>query len=67
MGRPSNPIKAISFAIGSCVGLLVLAVVGLFPFLDDKRLQAPFEAAAPDVMGMEVKGGGGLGIDAFPN
>jgi len=42
-------------------------VVGLFPFLDDKRLQAPFEAAAPDVMGMEVKGGGGLGIDAFPN
>jgi len=63
----SKSIKTISFIIAALVGLLVLAVVGLFPFLDDKRLQAPFEAAAPDVMGMEVKGGGGLGIDAFPN
>jgi uncharacterized protein involved in outer membrane biogenesis len=63
----SKPIKAITFAIGALVGLLVLAAVALFLFLDVNAYKPRFEAAVSGVMGMEVKVGGPLAIEFFPS
>jgi uncharacterized protein involved in outer membrane biogenesis len=63
----SKPLKAISYAIGAFIGLLVLAAIALSVFLDVNAYKPRFEAAASDMMGMEVKVAGPLGIDFFPN
>jgi AsmA protein len=63
----SKPIKAITFAIGAFIGLLVLAAIALSLFLDVNAYKPRFEAAVSDRMGMEVKVGGPLAIDFFPN
>jgi AsmA protein len=63
----SKSLKAITFAIGALIGLLVLAVGVLFIFLDINAYKPRLEAAASGMMGMEVKVGGRLGIGFFPN
>jgi len=63
----SKPIKAITFAIGAFIGLLVLAAIALSLFLDVNAYKPRFEAAVSDMMGMEVKVCGPLAIDFFPN
>jgi AsmA protein len=63
----SKSLKAISFAIGALIGLLVLAMSALFLFLDINAYKPRFEAAASGIMGMEVRVGGRLGIGFFPN
>ena len=62
-----KPLKAISFAIGALIGLLVLAAIALFLFLDINAYKPRFEAAVSDVMGMEFSVGGRLEIGFFPN
>jgi AsmA protein len=63
----SKPLKAISYAIGAFIGLLVLAAIALSLFLDVNAYKPRFEAAVSDMTGMEVKVGGPLGITFFPN
>ncbi len=63
----SKPIKSITFAIGALIGLLVLAAIALSFFLDVNAYKPRLEAAVSDMMGMEVKVGGPLAIDFFPN
>ena len=63
----SKSLKTISFAIGALIGLLVLAAIALFIFLDINAYKPRFEAAVSGVLGMEVKVGGRLGIGFFPN
>jgi uncharacterized protein involved in outer membrane biogenesis len=63
----SKPIKAITFAIGALIGLLVLAAIALSFFFDVNAYKPRLEAAVSDMMGMEVKVGGPLAIDLFPS
>jgi uncharacterized protein involved in outer membrane biogenesis len=63
----SKPLKVMSYAIGVFIGLLVLTAIALSLFLDVNAYKPRFEAAVSDMMGMEVKVGGPLGIDFFPN
>ena len=63
----SKSLKVISYAIGALIGLLVLAAIALSLFLDVNAYKPRFEAAVSDRMGMEVKVGGPLAIDFFPN
>ncbi|MDO9009106.1 MAG: AsmA family protein [Thiobacillus sp.] len=62
----SKSLKAITLTIGALIGLLVLAAISLFLFLDVNAFKPRLEAAASDIMGMEVKVGGRLGIGYFP-
>jgi uncharacterized protein involved in outer membrane biogenesis len=59
--------KAITYAVGALVGLLVLAAIALSLFLDVNAYKPRLEAAVSDMMGMDVKVGGPLAIDFFPN
>jgi len=63
----SKSLKATTFAIGALIGLVVLAAIALFLFLDINAYKPRFEAAASELMGMEVRVGGDLGIGFFPN
>jgi AsmA protein len=63
----SKPLKAISFTIGALIGLLVLVALGLFVFLDIDAYKPRLEAAVSDMMGMEVRIGGRLGIGFSPS
>ncbi len=63
----SKPLKAISYAVGAFIGLLVLAAIALSLFLDVNAYKPRLEAAVSGMMGMEVKVGGPLAIDFFPN
>jgi AsmA protein len=63
----SKSLKAVIFSIGALIGLLVLAAIALFLFLDVNAYKPRFEAAVSDMMGMEVRVGGRLGIGIFPN
>jgi uncharacterized protein involved in outer membrane biogenesis len=63
----SKSLKNIIFAIGAFIGLLVLAALALFLFLDVNAYKPRFEAAVSEVFGMEVSVGGHLGISLFPN
>lgn len=63
----SKSLTVIAAAIGALIGLLVLAAVALFLFLDTNTYKARFEAAVSGMMGMEVKVSGPLGIGFFPN
>ncbi|MBW8371679.1 MAG: AsmA family protein [Thiobacillus sp.] len=59
-------LKAITYAIGALIGLLVLAAIALFLFLDINAYKPRLEAAASDITGMEVSVKGRLGIAFFP-
>jgi AsmA protein len=63
----SKSLKAVIFSIGALIGLLALAAIALFLFLDVNAYKPRFEAAVSDMMGMEVRVGGRLGIGIFPN
>jgi len=63
----SKPLKAISYAVGAVIGLLGLTAIALSLFLDVNAYKPRLEAALSDRMGMEVKVGGPLAIDFFPN
>lgn len=62
----SKSLKAITLTIGALIGVLVLAAISLFLFLDINAFKPRLEAAASDIMGMEVRVGGRLGIGYFP-
>jgi uncharacterized protein involved in outer membrane biogenesis len=62
----SKSLKAITLTVGVLIGLLVLAAISLFLFLDINAYKPRLEAAASDIMGMEVTAGGRLGISFFP-
>src|SRR3989338_8651541 len=61
-----KPLKIILFAVGGLVVLLVLVAVALFLFVDTNAYKPRLEAAASEALGMEVRGGGRLGIGFFP-
>lgn len=63
----SKSLKAISFAVGGLVGLLVLAAIALSLFLDVNAYKPRLEAAISDMTGMQVEVGGRLGIGFFPD
>jgi uncharacterized protein involved in outer membrane biogenesis len=62
----SKSLKTISFALGALVALLVLVAIALGLFLDVNAYKPRFETAVSDIVGMEVKVGGRLGIGLFP-
>ncbi|MHB1187673.1 AsmA family protein [Thiobacillus sp.] len=63
----SKSLKAIIFTVGALIGLLVLAAIALFLFLDANAYKPRLEAAVSGMMGMEFRVGGHLGIGFFPN
>jgi AsmA protein len=58
--------KAITYALGALIGLLVLAAIALFLFLDINAYKPRLEAAASGITGMEVSVNGRLGVGFFP-
>ena len=62
----SKSVQAITWAIGALTGLLVLAAITLFYFLDTSAFKPQLESAVSEVLGMEVKVSGRLGIGFFP-
>jgi uncharacterized protein involved in outer membrane biogenesis len=62
----SKSLKAIGFALGALIGLLVLAAIALGLFLDVNAYKPRFETAVSNAFGMEVKVGGRFGIRLFP-
>lgn len=62
----SKTLKAITYAAGALIGLLVLAAIALFLFLDINAYKPRLEAAASDIAGMDVSVKGRLGIGFFP-
>lgn len=58
--------KAITYAAGAFIGLLVLVTFALSFFLDLNAYKSRIEVAASDVLGMEVSVGGHLEIGFFP-
>ncbi len=62
----SKSIQAFTWTIGALTGLLVLAAITLLSLLDTRVIKPRFEGAASEVLGMEVKVNGRLGIGFFP-
>lgn len=62
----SKSHKAIGYAVGALIGLLVLAAIVLGLFQDFNAYKPRIEAAVSDVLGMEVKADGRLGLGLFP-
>jgi uncharacterized protein involved in outer membrane biogenesis len=62
----SRSLKAIAYASGTLVALLVLGTAALLLFLDVNAYKARLEAAASQMTGMEVSVNGRLGIAFFP-
>jgi AsmA protein len=62
----SKSLKAITYAIGAIIGLLVLAAIALFLFLDINAYKPRLEAAASGITGMDVSVDGRLGVGFFP-
>ena len=60
-------LKAIIIAVGALIGLLVLAATALLLFLTADSYKPRLEVALSDMIGMEVKVGGRLGIGLFPS
>ena len=58
--------KAILYAAGLLIGLLVIVALALALFRDLNPYKARIEAAATDALGMEVSVGGHVGIGFFP-
>lgn len=59
--------KVIVFVVGGLVGILVLVVSGLLFFFDINSHKPRLEGAASDVLGMQVRVHGRLGLGLFPN
>jgi hypothetical protein len=57
--------KAIIYAVGALVGLLVLAAIALSFFLDVNAYKPRFEAAASRAFGLDVSVAGPLEVDFF--
>lgn len=62
----SKSLRTNSLVIGALIGLLLLTAVALSFFLDINAYKPRFEAAISEIIGMEVKVGGHLGVDVFP-
>lgn len=62
----TKTFKAITYAAGAFIGLLVIVGFALSLFLDLNAYKSRIEAAASDTLGMEVSVGGRLGIGFFP-
>ncbi len=62
----SKTLKAITYAAGAFIGLLVLAAIALSFFLDINAYKPRLEAAASGITGMDVSVNGRLGIGFFP-
>lgn len=62
----SKTLKAVTYAAGAIIGLIVLAAIALSLFLDINAYKPQLEAAAAAVTGMEVSINGRLGIGFFP-
>ncbi|MBU1394830.1 MAG: AsmA family protein, partial [Gammaproteobacteria bacterium] len=62
----TKTLKAITYAAGGLIGLLVLAAIALSLFLDINAYKPRLEAAVAAVTGMEVSVNGRLGVDFFP-
>ena len=62
----TKTLKAITYAAGAFIGLLVIVGFALSLFLDLNAYKSRIEAAASDTLGMEVSVGGRLGIGFFP-
>ncbi|MDZ7595373.1 MAG: AsmA family protein [Thiobacillus sp.] len=63
----SKTLKAIIYATGAFIGLLVLTAIALFFFLDVNAYKSRIEAAASGITGMDVSIGGRMGIGFFPH
>ncbi|HEY9099337.1 MAG TPA: AsmA family protein [Thiobacillus sp.] len=62
----SKSIQAFTWTIGALTGLLVLAAITLLFILDTRAIKPRIERAVSEVLGMEVKVNGRLGIGFFP-
>jgi AsmA protein len=62
----SKTLKAVTYAAGATIGLIVLAAIALSLFLDINAYKPRLEAAAAAVTGMEVSVNGHLGVGFFP-
>ncbi len=62
----SKTLKAVTYAAGALIGLIVLAAIALSLFLDINAYKPRLEAAAAAVTGMEVSVNGRLGVGFFP-
>ena len=58
--------KSLKIILGALVGIVVLIAVALLFFVDANAYKPRLEAAASDVLGMEVKVGGRMKIGLFP-
>lgn len=59
--------KSLKIILGVVVGLIVLIAVALLLFVDADAYKPRLEAAASEVLGMEVRVGGRMGIGFFPS
>lgn len=62
----SKSLKALAYVVGAISGLLVLAAIALFLFLDIDAYKHRLEAAASGITGMDVSVDGRLGVGFFP-
>ncbi len=62
----TKTLKAITYASGALIGLIVLAAIALSLFLDINAYKPRLEAAASAAAGMEVSVNGRLGVGFFP-
>ena len=59
--------KSPKIILGALAGLVILIAVALLFFVDANVYKPRLEAAASEVLGMEVKVGGRMGIGFFPS
>jgi uncharacterized protein involved in outer membrane biogenesis len=62
----SKTLKAVTYAAGALIGLLVLTAIALSLFLDINAYKPRLEAAVAAVTGMEVSVNGRLGVGFLP-
>ncbi|HXN05440.1 MAG TPA: AsmA family protein [Nitrospiria bacterium] len=62
----SKSLKIILYAVGGFVGLLAFVAMALLFFVDANAYKSRLEAATSEVLGMEVRVGGRMGIAFFP-
>jgi hypothetical protein len=63
----SQKLKRILLTIGGAVGLLVLVALAVPLLVDVNHYKPRLEAAASDLLGMDVRVGGRLGLALFPS
>lgn len=62
----SKPLKFLLLAVAGCFALLILTAIALRLFVDPDVYKSRLQATASDILGMEVRIDGRLGIDIFP-